>query len=62
MGGWDKLVKELGEGKEFGTTVVEEYIEVESFSLTAFDAYEDSRCSDTIIDIIGSLLMPMFVI
>lgn len=53
-GGWDKLVKGKGEGKEFGSTVVEEYIGVESFSLMAFDAYEDARCSDTAIDIMSS--------
>lgn len=53
-GGWDKLVKEKGEGKEFGATVVEEYIGVESFSLMAFDAYEDARCSDTTIDIMSN--------
>lgn len=41
-GGCDKLVKEKGEGKEFGTTVVVEYVGVESFSLMAFDAYEDA--------------------
>lgn len=52
--GWDKLVKEKGEGKEFGATVVEEYIGVESFSLMAFDAYEDARCNDTTIDIMSS--------
>lgn len=42
------MVKEKGggEGKEFGTTIVE-HIGVEGFSLMALDVYEDARCSNT---------------